>query len=605
MTQTTPGQPETILLDRFQFAHVKDCNTAQVRLVEGPTRLQLQSNEELVKIFDKIKVSSNQFACVWHPFNKDTGDLVQGEHEFRVGPTIFSLHPGEQLGFGGKVQDAYILTDDDALLLRADKEVPHPLKDGESIQAGTEILLRGPRKFIPHKDILVKERRRAIALTDTQGVFIQNDDTGVVRLERGPKSIFLEQNESLWDKILTEEELQALGFKEQTIDKDSRVLSATPRARAKNSDAVVIDLEDNEAICIFDGNKSRVEFGPKILFLGQHERPKVLFISGGVPIRPSVLRLSKLKLGPDFIRDRLSVRTRDNATLTLDVNFRWRFQVDREHPEKIFATKDFIGFAAQSLSSEIRETAAAHTFEDFHAKAAELIKKAVFQGKEGRVFPENGLEIFGVDVESITPTDKEIASKLADAIKSNVDIVTHRIKEEAQLESQLRLIEGRARNAKAEKQLIELQVENDRTSQIEKARIAADAAKATAEIAAESTKVTAQGEAEAHQTKEGALIELERKRLEIQIDADRRRKEIELNHVRELAKVEIEKHREITEHLNSEGGKTLVALEHAKLGATAQKILVLPTDSRLHLGLPPSLLRNVFETSGVSPPKND
>jgi len=533
----------TVLLSRFQYCHVQDNNSGKIELHVGPTRIQLESHQILIDTYEKIRVFEGQFALVLNPFNLEKNDILDGEREIRIGPCIFPLYPGEKIESG--VQNEFVLTDDDALLLRAQKEVPHPLEAGQFMLAGTELLLRGPRKYIPNKDIIIKEKRSLLSLAEAQGIYIQNNDTGKVRLIKGPTDFFLESNESLWDKRLTNEELQALGYgKKENTNQDVRSLSGTPRPRPKESDAVVVDLEGNEAIYLYDGDAVRVEFGPKTVFLGPNERPKVLFISGGVPIQPNILRIAKLGLGPDFIRDRLSVRTKDNATLGLNITYRWRFIDYRDSPEKLFTLKDFIGFTAQTLSSEIREEAAKHTFEKFHSEACELVKKALFKDSSSRLFSENGLEIFGVDVEGITPEDREIQNKLADAIKTNVDIYTKRVKEEASLESERRLIDGRSKNEEVRKKLIKLEIANERLKVIENAKTQSQA-----------TREEASGEAEA---------------IKIKSEAERVAETTLLQNISEI--------------LNTPGGSMYIELERARLLKLTDKVIV-PTDSKLYLGV--------------------
>lgn len=533
----------TILLNRFQYCHVQDNNTGKIELHEGPIRIQLESHQILIGTYEKIRVFEGQFALVLNPFSVERGDILEGEREVRIGPSIFPLYPGEKNE--GGVQNEFVLTDDDALLLRAQKDAPHPLEPNQTMLAGTELLLRGPRKYIPNKDIIIKEKRTLVSLADAQGIYVQNNDTGKVRLIKGPTDFFLEYNESLWDKRLTNEELQALGYgKKDSNNQDVRSLSGTPRPRAKESDAVVVDLEGNEAIYLYDGDVIRVEFGPKTVFLGSNERPKVLFISGGVPIQPNVLRIAKLGLGPDFIRDRLSVRTKDNATLGLNVTYRWRFTDYQDRPEKLFTLKDFIGFTAQTLSSEIREEAAKHTFEKFHSEACELVKRALFKDSSSRLFSENGLEIFGVDVEGITPEDKEIQNKLADAIKTNVDIYTRRVQEEASLESERRLIDGRSKNEEARKKLIRLEIGNERLKVIEHAKTQSEATREEAHGEADAIKI----KSEAERTAEASLL------------------------------------KEVSEILNTPGGRTYIELERARLLKQTDKVIV-PTDSKLFLGV--------------------
>lgn len=555
----TATQPQTILLNRFQFCHVLDRNTGVLVLHEGAggkgKRIQLESHEELVGgIREKIRLSTGQFAIVLNPFDAQRNDIAVGEREVREGPTEFALHPGEELE-GGKAHSEFVLTDSQALLLRAEKECPHPLNANATIPPGTKILLKGPRRFIPHKHVKILEQRTSLSLSEHQGVFVQNDDTGNVRLVRGPTDFFLAHNESFWSKVLTEEEEEALGFAEQDSGSGSRVLAATPRERKHDHDAVVIELEDNEAICLFDGDRRRVEFGPKEIFLDPNERPKVLCISGDVPVRPNVLRIAKLSLGPDFIRDKLTVRTKDNALLTIEATFRWQFRVDRDQPQQLFALKDFVGFAAQTLSSEIREAAAQHDFERFHSGAALIVKQAIFGTNTERVFEQNGLVILGVDVESVTPDDKEIATKLTQTIKTTVDIVTRRQQEEAQLESERRLISGKVKNEEERKRLIALEVENDRTKLLEMTRAKVDAQKLESDAEADAIRTRADAEAEAERKKRTATADVAAQAL-----------------------------RDRAEVFAGPGGEQLIALERASALKATDK-LVIPTDTKLVLGL--------------------
>lgn len=538
-------ESQTILVNRFQFVHVQDNNTGQVVLREGPLRLQLESHQQLVEgIHNKVRVADGEFAVILNPYNAEKGDIVEGEREVRIGPCVFALHPGEELE-RGKVQSEFVLDDSTALLLDAVKDVPHPALEGETLRSGMEFLLKGPRRYIPHKDIRVKEVRKSISLAESEGVYVQNNDNGVVRLVPGPTDFFLEHNESLWSKYLTAEELQALGYEVQAIekvDRQVRALSSTPRRRKNEADAVMISLEDNEALYLYDGDRVRVVFGPKTVFLEPNERPKVLFISAGVPLKPNGLRIAKLSLGPDFIRDQVVVRTRDNATLNLEVSYRWRFHVYPERPDKLFALKDFVGFVAQTLSAEIRAEAARHDFERFHAEAAQLITGALFGEVKEREFAENGLVIFGIDVESITPDDKEIANQLSSAILTNVEIYTQTVREKAALTRERELIENRALNEDSRRRLLELEAANERQRLLAEAQRNGEAKIALARAEAEAIRVRAEAE-----------LQAEERRL-----------------------------RMITSILESAGGSAYIALEQARILRATDKVIV-PTGSRIYL----------------------
>ncbi|MFP4323932.1 MAG: hypothetical protein ACLFTK_15875 [Anaerolineales bacterium] len=542
-------ESQTVLVKRFQYVHVQDNNTGDITLHEGPARLQLESHQEIIRgVQEKIRVADGQFAIVLNPYSAEAGDIVEGEREIRVGPTVFALHPGERLEAAkdkSPVHNEYVLDDSQGLLLRAMKDAPHPTEDDVTLAAGEEFLLKGPCRYIPHKDIRVKSFRQAISLPANEGVYIQNDDTGEVRLVRGPADVFIEHNESLWYKVLSNEELEALGFQSVNDDADMRLLTPSMRPRTEDYQAVVLELEDRECVYLYEGSNVRVVFGPQTVFLEPHERPKVMHISGGVPLKPNKLRIARLSLGPDFIRDVVRVLTRDNATLRLDVTYRWRFDLVEGEEEKLFALKDFIGFVARTLSAEIRAEAARHNFESFHGEASLLIANAIFGGEgiSERRFDENNMVIFGVDVESVTPEDDKIKEQLSTAILTNVEIYTQAVREQADLARERDLIDGQTENAKRRQGLIDQETENERRQKIAQAQAEAEAILIRAEAEAQATRIRAAAELEAEQARLSAIMVL----------------------------------------LESEGGAAYIRLEQARVLQPTDKVVV-PTDSRIYLG---------------------
>jgi major vault protein len=246
-------------------------------------------------------------------------------------------------------------------------------------------------------------------------------------------------------------------------------------------------------------------------------------ISGSTPKLPGVMKIWYVKLGPVFSTDELSIRTKDNAVLRVRLRYKWRFKMDPDHPAKIFAVEDFIGFATETMAGLIREEAAKFNFEEFHSGAARIIKNIVFgpdceEGTSGEgtdialdkcsyVFEENGFEIFGIDVKSIVPEDPEIAAQLNAAIKSNMDVYVQKIQQTAQLEAERQLVEGRIGIEKAKVELIELEQANLKARELGKAKI-------TAEAAIE----RARGEAESIVIKKTAENETDAKRIELIIN---------------------------------------------------------------------------------------
>lgn len=514
-----------LLLTKLQYCHVIDNNTGIVRLVEGPHRGPLESNEEIYgKLEDKLTVKEGQYAIILNPYDSVKDDILHGDREIRVGPTMFSLHPGEELEYK-KILNEYILIQDTGLLMKALRD----FKDGETDRrAGDLWIVEGPTHYIPHKYAVVQNPVKAISLGRDEGIYIKNIRTGGIRLEQGPKTLMLSPEEELYEKEYTERELDALDLIEGDYDA---------------TQAIPLRLLKSEAVMIMDGEKQRVEFGPRVILLEPFEKPYILKISGSTPKVSGVLKIWNVRLGPIFSTDELGLRTKDNAVLKVRLRYKWRFQVDKEHPEKIFAVEDFIGLMTETMAGMIREEAANYNFEQFHSRAADIVKTAIFGESENYVFEENGFEVFGIDIKNIAPEDPDIAAQLNAAIKSNMDVYVKKIQQTAELEAERQLVEGKTEIERTKASLIEFEQENLKRKELGNAKILADA-----EIE------KARGISESIRIKTAAANESE-----------------------------IEKISQIIETLKKEGGDMYIKLQQVLSFMNVDKTVIVPTDSRLFL----------------------
>ena len=163
---------DILLLTKLQYCHVIDNNTGIVRLVEGPYRGPLESNEEIYgKIEDKLIVKEGQYAIILNPYDVKVDDIKHGDREVRVGPTIFSLHPGEELEHR-KIRNEYVLVQDKGLLMKAIRD----FKEGEiKRKAGDRWIVEGPTHYIPHKYAIVEQPVKAISLGRDEGIYIKDE----------------------------------------------------------------------------------------------------------------------------------------------------------------------------------------------------------------------------------------------------------------------------------------------------------------------------------------------------------------------------------------------------------------------------------------------
>jgi major vault protein len=495
-----------ILLTNLGYCHVINDNSGIIRLIEGPFQGLLNADEHLYgEYHEKIILLEGQYIIIVNPYDKLKKEVTYGEREIRQGPAMFSLFPGEKIertndgenlrtdrvikleefedeeGFTryntnwDGVRDQYVLKSNKGLLVKAIRDFK---ENNIEHKAGDMWLIKGPTSYIPHKYVEIKKKIKALSLGNYSGIYIKNIITGEVRLEKGPCNIMLSPEEILYEKQYTDTEKKAIGF----------------GADYKASNAYPLWLLENEVCLVMDEQSQRAEIGPKVLLLGPFERPYIMSISGSTPKVPNVLNIWRIRLGPDFCSDKLIVRTKDNAVLSIWLRYKWQFDIDPMNKMKIFKIKDFIGFATDTMAGLIRNEAAKYTFEDFHSDASVILKNILFKDSKPFLFHLNGFKIFDLDIKEIMPRDTEIAAQLNDAIKSNMKVYVDKIQQEAKLKAEKDLIDGQKLIEEKRRELITIRLKNQEEEQLGKAKIESKTALEKAQGEAEALKVRTDAE---------------------------------------------------------------------------------------------------------------
>merc|ERR1712100_369477 len=238
-------------------------------------------------------------------------------------------------------------------------------ENGTKHAPGDRWMIYGPADYIPPVEVEIVEKRRAIPLSDNEGIYVRDITTGKVRSVVG-KSYMLLPNEELWAKSLPDTVEELLLKQSGGVVRDqTRVIS--------------LRVPRNSAVQIYDyiNKKSRTVFGPELVMLDPDEHFTVLSLSGGKPKRPHVIKDLCLMLGPDFMTDIITVETSDHARLQLKLSYNWHFRVEDRENATFFSVPDFVGDACKAMASSIRGAVASVPFDEFHKYSARLIKKAV------------------------------------------------------------------------------------------------------------------------------------------------------------------------------------------------------------------------------------
>ena len=153
-------------------------------------------------------------------------------------------------------------------------------------------MIRGPIDLTPAIEYEIVETRKAIPLSENEGVYVRHLKTGEVKLVRGPNTFLLGEHESFWKKIMEPDVERLLTSQNQgyiPVSQDERGNNRYDRGNvAKKRDytkAVTFKAPHNAAVQLFDykSKQSRIVFGPELVLLEPYEDFTLIKLSGGAP----------------------------------------------------------------------------------------------------------------------------------------------------------------------------------------------------------------------------------------------------------------------------------------------------------------------------------
>ncbi|CAG0913005.1 unnamed protein product [Notodromas monacha] len=537
---------------------------------------------EEVKGEVEITVLSNrQYCVILNPVDETTGKVLWGQKRLMKGEKSFFLSPEEQLEHG--IQHVHVLGEDQGLILRANELFRETIKDPDTgaekvieRKPGDRWMIRGPLEYVPPVEVEVVSKTETIPLDENEGIYVRDIRTGKVRAVVG-HTYLLNQNEELWKKELPDavEKLLSQGrdplADRGTRGSDKSDCQAPPRDKTR---VVSFRVPHNAAVQIYDykEKKARVIFGPDLVLLGPDEQFTQLSLSGGKPKRPNQIRSLALLLGPDFCADVIVVETADHARLSLSLAYNWHFDTsDRsaKGAEKLFSVPDFVGDTCKTIASRVRGAVAGVNFDNFHKNSAQVIREAVFGSdettkkiKDKLIFPQTGLTVTSVDIQSVEPVDQRTRDSLQKSVQLAIEITTNsqeaaarheaeRLEQEAKGKLERQRIVDEAEAEKKNKELLELkaasaavescgQATAEARSQAEAARIQRSAEVEQARLRAEAGSIDLEAE-----------LEKMNKARRSELDYIKEKNTLELARTRDLAQIEVAKFKEMVDAIGA------------------------------------------------------
>lgn len=204
----------------------------------------------------------------------------------------------------------------------------------------------------------------------------------------------------------------------------------------KYQGAVAINIWNGYAVMIVDksGNR-RVELGPKTVLLEYDEVPEILELSTGKPkTTDNLLRTVYLRTKANKISDIVDVETKDYVHVSVKLSYRVNFE--GEDHQMWFECENYVKFLCDHMRSLLKNRIHRLGIREFHENATDLIREIALgiaeEGKTrpGKLFEENNMRIYDVEVLEVKIGDATIARLLVDeqhrTVQQEIDLQNKR-----------------------------------------------------------------------------------------------------------------------------------------------------------------------------------
>jgi hypothetical protein len=483
-----------ILVAANEYAYVQDLTKGDIVLYVGPTKISLSNTERIVELRGArfipvraddasfgvnafVTATSSQYIVLENPAKDSQAKALRGSNacvELLVGrkvvvpgPATFPLWPGQI----ARVINGHPLREDEYLVVRYYDQVegdPHPIgaeivvrgsdvsfyiprtglevlpsdmhgnyvrkawrfprpggihvrvtKSGE-YAAGTDVFLTDRDGFyFPSEDIEVLDVVLPIPIAEKEGIYVRDSASGRIRTVVGPANYIPDPTrEQVVARPLDSERERLYGVKDRS-----------------ENEAIAVYVPPSYAILVTGKTRREVVTGPQTRILDFDEELEVLRLSTGRPKNDNEpLETCFLLVDGNKVSDVVRVRTSDHVELDVALSYRVSF-VEGEDRERWFRVNDYVGLMCDHLGSILRAAAKTHGIEGF---ASEFLRTAILgeKGEEprpGRLFEENGMLVYDVEILDLKILDPEVKKLLESAQRAAIIADVARRDEERRL----------------------------------------------------------------------------------------------------------------------------------------------------------------------------
>lgn len=325
----------------------------------------------------------------------------------------------------------------------------------------------GPKMvFLQAAEVILKQYD-VYVLKQNEYMKIIDNSSGAVRVEVGEKNVILKPYEEVFQdpkKGINIDEHTAVIVRDAksgslALHTDKGVFFPSSSEEIESVEKKIL-LENHETVIVRDKQGDfRIVHGSeeeKSFFLKPYEKLVELRWSSGIHKNEKNLVISRIDSRPKFMWYEFEVRTKDNVELILGITFFWQIvNVNK----MINSTDDAPGDVCSHARSMIIQSVSKSTLESFLEKFNDIVKSCIL-GTDDSFYTERGVDIHSVEVRSIVCKNESTQSILQEIIQETTNRLNKLQKQESENDIELNKVRGRIEAERQKTELIAIESEN-------------------------------------------------------------------------------------------------------------------------------------------------
>lgn len=449
MPFTSYTKRSALILEETQYAVIKDEYTGMLDVLKGPLVQFLSVSQSILEKRGCYQLSPSNYLRVQ---DKGLGTL-------RVvrGPSMFVPKSNEKI-----IEEASGTQLSTTCYLHVSNNV-----------TGVQRSVKGPCLFFPEDNEYIVSQKTAVSLKKNEYCRVVDKMTGTVKVVKGETLLFLEPVEEMVGTIqrgINVDASRAVLIRK--VKSGQLELITEKQVYIPTEDEMVVEekslirLEEYHTAVIKNNETGDKIFrhGPTTFFLQPFTKLLEQRWSTGIHKDRKDLTVSLFDSRPHFMWYDFEARTRDNVELILSITFFWAMS---DVQKMVSATSDPPGDLCAHARSVIIQAVSQLDLETFLANFNHVIESSVLKKDDNgeisdKFYEGRGLDVYNVEVRSVSCKDRATQAVLQDIIKEHTNRIARMQKQESENEVHVKMLEGQIASEEMRLKLLDIKLEANR-----------------------------------------------------------------------------------------------------------------------------------------------